>query len=357
MTELHIIEQQALEKINQSSSLAQLEEARVEYLGKSSKLMNLMKTLGSMEPEQRKTFGAEINIIKNKLQEIVDTKKAAFELQIINAKLMSEKIDVTLPSRSSPQGKIHPVSQVIDEVTAIFGTMGFSVAEGPEIEDDYHNFNALNIPKNHPARQNHDTFYLPNEGGNTMLLRTHTSPVQIRSMKLGKPPFRIISPGRVYRCDWDITHTPMFHQLEGLLIDKDIHMGHLKGCIMEFLQKFFAIDDLPVRFRSNFFPFTEPSAEVDISCSRTQGELKIGGGEDWLEIMGCGMVHPKVLRNVGIDPDVYQGFAFGMGLERLAMLKYGISDLRNFFEGDARWMEHYGFSSFDIPSLVGGLAR
>ena len=345
----------ALKEIALCDNQEMLETIRIKYLGKSSEITSMMKSLAALDIEQRKIAGAEINLLKNNLQKEIDQKKELLNQQLIHNQLEQDFIDVTLPARNIPAGKIHPISQVIEEMVAIFGTMGFNLVEGPEIEDDYHNFNALNIPAHHPARQMHDTFYLKSEADR--LLRTHTSPVQIRTMQSGKPPFRVISSGRVYRYDWDITHTPMFHQIEGLLIDKDIHMGHLRGCMMEMLQKFFGIEDLPVRFRSNFFPFTEPSAEVDIGCIRSKGELTIGKGQDWLEIAGCGMVHPNVLINVGIDPEVYQGFAFGMGLERLAMLKYGIADLRHFFEGDQRWLKHYGFSSFDIPSIVGGLAR
>ncbi len=247
------------------------------------------------------------------------------------------------------------MTHFIEEITAIFADMGFSVAEGPDIEDDQHNFTALNIPESHPARQMHDTFYLHGNGDGKTVLRTHTSPVQIRTMKGGKPPFRFIAPGSTYRCDSDLTHTPMFHQVEGFVIDKNIHMGHLKGCIIEFLKAFFELDKVPVRFRPSFFPFTEPSAEVDIGCARSKDELKIGAGDDWLEVMGCGMVHPNVLKNCNIDPNVWQGFAFGMGVERLAMLKYGIPDLRTFFESDVRWLQHYGFDALNIPSLLGGL--
>ena len=277
---------------------------------------------------------------------------AALEL---NARLASEKIDVTLPARPSVQGKIHPVTQVIEEITAIFADMGFAVAEGPDIETDDYNFDKLNIPESHPARRMHDTFYLQGNGDGKALLRTHTSPVQIRTMQGGKPPFRFIAPGSTYRCDSDLTHTPMFHQIEGFVIDKGINMGHLKGCLIEFLKAFFELDEVPVRFRPSFFPFTEPSAEVDIGCKRSRDELKIGAGDDWLEVLGCGMVHPNVLKNCNLDPNEWQGFAFGMGVERLAMLKYGIPDLRTFFDSDTRWLSHYGFDALNIPSLVGGL--
>ncbi len=273
-------------------------------------------------------------------------------------RLAGERVDVTLPARPESEGRIHPVSQTIDEIVQIFGEMGFKVAEGPDIEDDFHNFTALNIPESHPARQMHDTFYLPEQAdGSRLVLRTHTSPVQIRHMRNNKPPIRIIAPGRTYRCDSDMTHSPMFHQVEGLVVDETTHMGHLKGCLIDFCRTYFGVAELPVRFRPSFFPFTEPSAELDIGCSRAGGELKIGQGSDWLEILGCGMVHPKVLSMSGIDPTRYQGFAFGMGIERIAMLKYGIPDLRTFYEADLRWLKHYGFLPLDIPNLVGGIGR
>jgi phenylalanyl-tRNA synthetase alpha chain len=358
MTDLEVIKSETINKINNSTTLAEIEAIRVEYLGKSGHITLLMKTLSGMNNNERKEFGALINQLKSDISEKIDNKKSYFEAQELNSRLNSEKIDITLPVRETIYGKIHPITQSTEELVTILAAMGFYVVEGPEIENDYNNFTALNIPEHHPARLMHDTFYLPkNSEQKTMLLRTHTSSVQIRTMQQGKPPFRIISPGRTYRCDSDMTHTPMFHQIEGLLIDKNIDMGHLKGCILELLRKFFELDDLPIRFRSSFFPFTEPSAEVDIGCLRQNGELKIGAGSDWLEVLGCGMVHPNVLKNVGINPDEYQGFAFGMGIERMAMLKYGITDLRTFFEGDQRWINHYGFSAFDIPSLVGGLSR
>ncbi len=288
------------------------------------------------------------------------------EVSANGGNLLQEPVAV-LPAESAPvvgrpltapeqKGSIHPVSQVTEEVTAIFGEMGFSVAEGPDIEDDWHNFTALNIPPEHPARQEMDTFYLPNEmDGNRMVLRTHTSPVQIRTMLKHPPPLRIIAPGRTYRCDYDATHSPMFHQVEGLVVDEATNMGHLKGCLIEFCRAYFGVDNLPVRFRPSYFPFTEPSAEVDIGCTREGGTFRIGHGDDWLEILGSGMVNPKVLENCGIDSDRYQGFAFGMGIERIAMLKYGIPDLRTFFESDLRWLRHYGFSALDVPSMVAGV--
>ena len=288
--------------------------------------------------------------------EAIEARKEDLAGATLDARLMEEKVDVTLPVRAEGRGRVHPITQTIDEVIAIFGEMGFTVAEGPDIEDDWYNFTALNIPPEHPARQEHDTFYLPGmAGGHRRVLRTHTSPVQIRTMGEQKPPLRIIVPGRTYRCDYDATHSPMFHQVEGLVVDETTHMGHLKGCLIEFCRAYFGVEDLPVRFRPSYFPFTEPSAEVDIGCTREGGAFRIGHGDDWLEILGCGMVHPKVLENCGIDAARYQGFAFGLGVERIAMLKYGIGDLRTFFESDLRWLRHYGFPALHIPSMVGGL--
>ena len=332
-----------------------LEELRVAILGKNGSLTQALKAMGALSPDERKARGAELNAVKQQVTDAIEARKSALAGAELNARLLTEKIDVTLPARPIPRGSIHPVTQVIEEITAIFADMGFSVALGPDIEDDAHNFDALNIPESHPARQMHDTFYLQGNGDGKTLLRTHTSPVQIRTMQSGKPPFRFIAPGSTYRCDSDLTHTPMFHQVEGFVIDKNIHMGHLKGCLTEFLKAFFELDEVPVRFRPSFFPFTEPSAEVDIGCKRSRDELKIGAGDDWLEILGCGMVHPNVLKNCNLDPNEWQGFAFGMGVERLAMLKYGIPDLRTFFDSDIRWLSHYGFDALNIPSLVGGL--
>lgn len=331
------------DEINHSPSLKELEDIRVRLLGKAGEITGLLKTLGALDPDQRREKGAQINQLKDAVHQAIETQRTQLEQAALKEKLAREAIDVTLSVRPEPMGTVHPLTRTLEEVTTYFAHLGFSVAEGSDIEDDYHNFTALNIPEHHPARQSHDTFYFKEPG---KLLRTHTSPVQIRTMKTTQPPLRILSLGRVYRCDFDATHTPMFHQVEGLVIDKDIHMGHLKSCLMEFLRHYFGIVDLPVRLRPSFFPFTEPSAEVDIGCAREKGTLKIGAGKDWLEILGCGMVHPKVLLNCGIDPDVYQGFAFGMGLDRITMLKYGIPDLRSFFEGDARWLKHYGFSPF-----------
>jgi phenylalanyl-tRNA synthetase alpha chain len=317
-----------------------------------------MKNLGAMQPEQRRQFGQQVNSLKDQVAAALDARKDGLTAAALSARLAAEGQDVTLPVGAAADGRIHPISQTIDEITAIFAQWGFTVAEGPDIEDDFHNFTALNFPEGHPARQMHDTFFLPEQAdGSRKLLRTHTSPVQVRTMLGAAPPIRVICPGRTYRCDSDMTHTPMFHQVEGLVIDESTHMGHLKGCLIDFVRTYFEIDDVPVRFRPSFFPFTEPSAEVDIGCSRQGGELKLGAGGDWLEILGCGMVHPTVLKNCGIDSERYQGFAFGMGIERIAMLKYGIPDLRTFFESDLRWLRHYGFLPLDVPTLAGGLAR
>lgn len=349
MTELSELAKTACTEVVQATSLSALEEIRVKYLGKSGHVTSQMKNIATLPVEEKKSFGAEVNKIKDAVAAAIEAKKSELEQAELSAKLANETIDITLPIRPQRKGSIHPISKVIQEVTSILGGMGFAVEEGPEIEDDFHNFGALNIPDNHPARQMQDTFYLEGEsGGKPLLLRTHTSSVQIRTMQKamqngGKPPFKFIAPGRVYRSDMDMTHTPMFHQIEGLYIDKDVNMGHLKGVLHEFLKAFFEVESVPMRFRPSFFPFTEPSAEVDIGCSRSRDGVKIGEGNDWLEILGCGMVHPNVLKNVGINPDEYQGFAFGVGLERLAMLKYGAPDLRDFFDCDARWLRHYGF--------------
>lgn len=353
MHNLQFIELEAMDQIDELTHLYQLEELKVKYLGKSGIITIALKSLSSMSLEEKKTQGALLNLIKENIAQKIEQKKQQLNISILNEKLSNEKIDITLPFRERLLGKIHPITQAQEELTAIIGNMGFKLVEGPDIEDDYHNFTALNIPKNHPARLMHDTFYLKDHA----LLRTHTSNVQIRSLKNSKLPVRIMSFGRVYRCDSDVTHSPMFHQLECFMIDKNIHMGHLKSVIIELLRNFFEIDDLPVRFRASFFPFTEPSAEIDIGCIREENSLKIGKGDNWLEILGCGMVHPNVLKNLNIDPEIYQGFAFGLGVDRMAMLKYGINDLRNFFEGDIRWIKHYGFSAFDIPNLIRGISR
>jgi phenylalanyl-tRNA synthetase alpha chain len=335
-----------------------LEQIRVEALGKKGEVSLLMKSLAGLDPEARREAGQQLNAVKDAVSAAIETRKTLLGEAALDARLAGERVDVSLPPRPESLGRIHAVSQTIDEIVAIFGEMGFRVAEGPDIEDDFHNFTALNIPESHPARQMHDTFYLPERAdGTRLVLRTHTSPVQVRHMQTDKPPIRIIAPGRTYRCDSDMTHSPMFHQVEGLVVDETTHMGHLKGCLIDFCRAYFGVAELPVRFRPSFFPFTEPSAELDIGCSRAGGELKIGQGEDWMEILGCGMVHPKVLAMCGIDPARYQGFAFGMGIERIAMLKYGIPDLRTFYEADLRWLKHYGFVPLDIPNLAGGIGR
>ncbi|MDD5585398.1 MAG: phenylalanine--tRNA ligase subunit alpha [Alphaproteobacteria bacterium] len=339
-----------LAAIAKAADTAALEALRVETLGKKGVITERLKMLGALGVEERKTHGAALNLLKNEVTERLEARQKELAAAALEARLAAERVDVTLPPRPQGEGRIHPISQTVDEIVTIFAGMGFNVAMGPDIEDDWMNFTALNMPPDHPARQMQDTFYLPQTGDHPTVLRTHTSPVQIRTMLSQKPPIRIIIPGRVYRCDYDMTHTPMFHQFEGLVIDETTHMGHLKGCLMDFLRAFFGIEDLPVRFRPSHFPFTEPSAEVDIGCSRKGGELKLGNYGDWLEIAGCGMVHPNVLRNGGIDPEKYQGFAFGMGIDRIAMLKYGIPDLRTFFEADVRWLKHYGFAALDIPN-------
>ena len=356
MADIEQLKVDLLAQVEAADSLAALEDVRVSALGKKGAITAQMKTMGSVPPEERKAAGQALNAIKDAVAQAIEAKQATMEDAALDAKLLAEKVDVTLPARPEDAGFVHPISQTIDEVVAIFGEMGFGVAEGPEIEDDWFNFTALNIPEDHPARQEHDTFYLPGVGDKgRKVLRTHTSPVQIRTMMESKPPLRIIAPGRTYRCDYDATHSPMFHQVEGLVVDKTTHMGHLKGCLIDFCRAYFGIDDLPVRFRPSYFPFTEPSAEVDIGCTREGGEFKIGHGDDWLEILGCGMINPKVLENCGIDSSEYQGFAFGVGIERIAMLKYGIPDLRTFYESDLRWLRHYGFSALNVPSMVGGL--
>ncbi|HAK62609.1 MAG TPA: phenylalanine--tRNA ligase subunit alpha [Alphaproteobacteria bacterium] len=358
MSEIEALTREMLQAVEKAQDLAALEAVRIQALGKKGVLTERMKTLGAMGPEERKLAGAQLNTAKESLNAAIAARSEALHRAALDARLASERIDVTLPARPETLGAIHPVSQVIDEVIAIFADMGFSVAEGPDIETDFYNFTALNIPAEHPARQMHDTFYFhPKSDGERLLLRTHTSPVQIRAMENSRPPLRIIAPGRTYRCDSDMTHTPMFHQVEGLVIDESTHMGHLKGCLIEFCKAFFEVDDIRMRFRPSHFPFTEPSAEVDIGCRRSGDEIRIGEGSDWLEILGCGMVHPAVLRHGGLDPEKYQGFAFGVGIDRLAMLKYGIPDLRDFFEADLRWLRHYGFAALDIPSLAGGLSR
>lgn len=358
MRDIEELKTEILAEVASAQDENSLEQIRVANLGKKGRVSELMRGLGKMTPEERSRMGPLLNGLKDEVGDAVAARRGRLLDEALEARLAEEHIDVTLPVDGHASGTVHPVSQVTDEITEIFAEMGFRVAEGPDIEEDFYNFTALNIPPEHPARQMHDTFYLPpNADGERKVLRTHTSPVQIRTMLAGKPPFRVIAPGRTYRCDSDQTHTPMFHQVEGLVIDKNTHMGHLKGCLETFCKAFFEVDELPMRFRPSHFPFTEPSAEVDIGCSRSDGEVRIGAGDDWLEILGCGMVHPKVLEHVNLDPDVYQGFAFGIGIDRLAMLKYGIPDLRTFFEPDLRWLRHYGFSPLDVPTLGQGISR
>ncbi|MBN2752310.1 MAG: phenylalanine--tRNA ligase subunit alpha [Rhodospirillaceae bacterium] len=358
MDNLASLRDQVLTAAAQAATVADLDEVRVAALGKKGQLTGLMKALSGLDPEARRERGQALNVVKDEVAAAIEARKVALEEAALNARLAREGVDITLPPRPEASGMIHPISQTMDEVIAIFAQMGFAVAEGPEIEDDFHNFTALNIPPEHPARQMHDTFYLPPQADDTRyVLRTHTSPVQIRTMQEQAPPIRIVAPGRTYRCDSDMTHTPMFHQIEGLVIDKSTHFGHLKGCLIEFIETYFELSDVPVRFRPSFFPFTEPSAEVDIGCSRKGGELRIGAGDGWLEILGCGMVHPNVLISCGLDPNEYQGFAFGMGIERIALLEYGIPDLRTFFDADLRWLKHYGFVPLDMPTVTGGLSR
>ena len=352
-TDLSKLETELLAEVSAAADLAGLDHVRVSAVGKKGRVSDLMSKLGTLPAEERKAFGQSVNTLKSKVTEALDARKAVLEKAGLEARLATERADVTLPVRggSLAGGRIHPVSQVFDECVEIFADLGFEVAEGPDIETDELNFDALNIPAEHPARQDHDTFYFaPREDGSRLLLRTHTSPVQIRTMRAKKPPIRIIAPGRVYRSDSDQTHTPMFHQIEGLVIDEATHMGHLKWVLEEFAKAFFEVDEVRMRFRASHFPFTEPSMEVDIDAAA------IGKPGQWLEILGCGMVHPNVLRNCELDPEKYQGFAFGMGLDRITMLKYGIPDLRAFFSADLRWLRHYGFSVLDVPTLGGGLS-
>ena len=349
------LKNEVLIKIKEANSLDDLEYLRVQVLGKKGSITSLMKQLGSLEPDKRREAGQILNSLQKNIIESIDNKKSSLEETYLNEKLKNESLDITLPTRPENVGRIHPLSKTMDEVISIFAQMGFTVAEGPDIESDFYNFTALNIPQEHPARQEHDTFYFnEDENGERKVLRTHTSPVQIRTMEKLKPPLRVIVPGRTYRSDHDATHSPMFHQCEGLVIGDKLNMSHLKGCLIDFCRIFFGVDDLPVRFRPSYFPFTEPSAEVDIGCSRKSGELIIGEGDEWLEILGSGMVNPRVLQNCGLDPNEHQGFAFGMGLERIAMLKYGIPDLRPFFDSDLRWMKHYGFFPFEQTSIHQG---
>ena len=354
---LNHLETETLAQVAAAADEAALEAVRVSALGKKGTISEQMKGLGALPPEERKSFGAALNVLKDKVSEALAARKAVLADAALNARLVTERVDVTLPSRHELRGTIHPVSQVWEEVVQIFGDLGFSVAEGPHIEDDFHNFDALNMPPEHPARQEHDTFYFhEKDDGTRMVLRTHTSPVQIRTMLSSKPPIRIIAPGRTFRSDSDMTHTPMFNQVEALVIDETTHMGHLKWVLHEFCKAFFEVDEVKMRFRASHFPFTEPSMEVDINCSWKDGQVKIGEGDSWLEILGSGMVHPNVIKAGGLDPDKFQGFAFGMGIDRIAMLKYGIPDLRAFFDSDLRWLRHYGFKSLQVPTLSGGLS-
>jgi phenylalanyl-tRNA synthetase alpha chain len=359
MSDLAALEAETLTAIAAAQDEAALETVRVAALGKKGSISALLATLGKMSPDERKSAGAQINALKDKVSDALSERRTVLKSAALEARLASETVDVTLPVRESgiETGRIHPISQVMDELTAIFADLGFSIAEGPDVESDDYNFTKLNFPVGHPAREMHDTFFFnPNEAGERKLLRTHTSPVQVRTMLSQKPPIRVICPGRTYRCDSDQTHTPMFHQVEGLVIDKQANLGHLKWILEESCKAFFEVSNVKMRFRPSFFPFTEPSMEVDIQCSRKGGEIRFGEGDDWLEILGCGMVHPNVLRNCGVDPDEYQGFAWGMGIDRIAMLKYGMPDLRPFFEADVRWLSHYGFRPLDFPTLAGGLS-
>lgn len=349
-----------LDSIAGASDESSLEDIRLAALGKKGEISLKMRELGKMTPEERQTTGAALNRLKDEIDAALRARKTALGDAALDARLKAEWLDVTLPARPRRQGTIHPVSQVTEEVTAIFADMGFAVAEGPQVESDWYNFDALNIAPEHPARQEHDTFFMARDPGDNRppnVLRTHTSPVQIRAMQERGAPLRVICPGRVYRMDMDQTHTPMFHQVEGLALGRDINMANLKWVLEEFCRAFFEVDSVELRFRASHFPFTEPSAEVDIRCSWEGGQLKIGEGDSWLEILGSGMVHPKVLAAGGIDPNEWQGFAFGMGIDRIAMLKYGIPDLRAFFESDLRWLKHYGFAALDVPGIVGGLSR
>jgi len=358
MSDIDSVGNRLMALVEDAKSQGELEDARIAIMGKNGELTTMLKSLGAMAPEDRVEKGHKINFWKDALNGTIEAQKTVFETAALAARLASERIDLTLPAPETARGSVHPVSQVMDELAEIFADMGFAVAEGPEIEDDWHNFTALNIPETHPARAMHDTFYFPNQmavDGKAMLLRTHTSPVQIRTMMNEKPPIRIIAPGRVYRSDSDATHTPMFHQIEGLVIDRGITLGHLKWTLETFLKAFFERDDVVLRLRPSYFPFTEPSAEVDVGYSLVNGKRVIGGSEGWMEVLGSGMVHPKVIAACGLDPDEWQGFAFGTGVDRLAMLKYGMDDLRPFFDGDMRWLGHYGFGALDVPTLSGGV--
>jgi phenylalanyl-tRNA synthetase alpha chain len=353
------IAEEIIGRIAQAENEAALEAIRVVELGKNGRITTLARMIGSLPPEQRKEHGPLINGVKDRVNAALAERRTALKNLALESRLNTERVDVTLPVReaSFEIGRVHPITQVTDELTAIFADMGFSVAEGPDIETDDYNFTRLNFPEDHPARDMQDTFFFgPKPDGSRLLLRTHTSPVQVRTMMSQRPPIRVIIPGRTYRSDSDQTHTPMFHQVEGLVIDRESHLGHLKWILQEFCKAFFEVDRVGMRFRPSFFPFTEPSLELDIQCRRDKGEVRFGEGSDWMEILGCGMVHPNVLRNCGLDPDEFQGFAWGMGIDRVAMLKYGMPDLRAFFEADVRWLSHYGFRPLDFPTLAGGLS-
>jgi phenylalanyl-tRNA synthetase alpha chain len=359
MSDLSSLRDQTLAAVAAASDEPALEAARVAALGKKGSISALLATLGRMSPDERRSAGAEINALKDEVTQAIGERRAVLKAAALEARLKAESLDVTLPVRPAgiETGRIHPISQVFDEVTAIFADLGFAVAEGPDVETDDNNFTRLNFPPGHPAREMHDTFFFqPDANGERKLLRTHTSPVQVRTMLAQKPPIRVICPGRTYRTDFDQTHTPQFHQVEGLVIDREANLGNLKWLLEEFCKAFFEVKHVNMRFRPSFFPFTSPSMEVDIQCRRGGGEIRFGEGEDWLEILGCGMVHANVLRNCGVDPDEYQGFAWGMGLDRIAMLKYGLPDLRDLFDGDLRWIRHYGFRALETPTLAGGLS-
>ena len=355
MSDLKKIRDEFLSKLRSKLDLSQVNQLKTELFGKNGLITKQFKKIGSISDSERKKYATELNNIKDELQNLINSKISEIEISEVNEKLKKEKIDISLPERSITRGKIHPVSQTIDEISSIFSEIGFSVEEGPDVENEFNNFTALNTPDHHPARDMHDTFYLDEK--KQKLLRTHTSPVQIRTMINNKPPFKIIAPGRTYRSDSDQTHAPMFHQVEGLHIDKEINMGHLKGCLNYFIKEFFEVDKIKMRFRPSHFPFTEPSAEVDIGYKIKDGKIVIGEGDQWLEILGCGMVHPNVLKNVRVDPEKFQGYAFGIGIDRLAMLKYGINDLRAFFDCDYRWLNHFGFDPLDVPTNYRGLSR
>jgi phenylalanyl-tRNA synthetase alpha chain len=359
MTDLGAIQRETLAAIESADDESRLEAVRIAALGKKGSISALLATLGKLPPDERRTHGAAINALKDHVAEALAARRTILKAAALTAQLERETLDVTLPTQpaSVETGRIHPISQVMDEIVAIFADMGFSVAEGPDIESDDYNFSKLNFPPGHPAREMHDTFFLqPDAHGERKVLRTHTSPVQVRTMLTQKPPIRVICPGRTYRCDADQTHTPMFHQVEGLVVDQSATLANLKWVLEEFCKAFFEVPHVGMRFRPSFFPFTSPSMEVDIQCRRSGGEIRFGEGDDWLEILGCGMVHPNVLTNCGINPEAYQGFAWGMGIDRVAMLKYGMPDLRDFFDADLRWINHYGFKPLDIPTLAGGLS-